>query len=61
MPKHKGNAAGTGLRRIGHTPWEARGYSAVRGMVNAVSFMVKVEGKRCVLNTLSPAERLKGG
>lgn len=42
LPETQGNAAGTGLRRIGHTV-EREDTPAVRGMVNAVSFMVKVE------------------
>ncbi|EEI9086594.1 50S ribosomal protein L30 [Salmonella enterica subsp. enterica serovar Enteritidis] len=37
LPKHKATLLGLGLRRIGHT------VERERGMVNAVSFMVKVE------------------
>ncbi|VEA31127.1 50S ribosomal subunit protein L30 [Salmonella enterica subsp. enterica] len=42
LPKHKATLLGLGLRRIGHTV-EREDTPAVRGMVNAVSFMVKVE------------------
>ncbi len=40
LPKHK--ATLLGLRRIGHTV-EREDTPAIRGMINAVSFMVKVE------------------
>ena len=42
LPKHKATLLGLGLRRIGHTV-EREDTPAVRGMVNAVYFMVKVE------------------
>ena len=41
LPKTQGNAGlGLGLRRIGHTV-EREDTPAIRGMINAVSFMVK--------------------
>jgi large subunit ribosomal protein L30 len=40
--KHKATLIGLGLRRIGHTV-EREDTPAVRGMVNLVSYMVKVE------------------
>ncbi|UNB79475.1 50S ribosomal protein L30 [Klebsiella pneumoniae] len=44
LPKHKATLLGLGLRRIGPHRRSARVlHTAVRGMVNAVSFMVKVE------------------
>jgi large subunit ribosomal protein L30 len=42
LPKHKATLLGLGLRRIGHTV-EREDTPAVRGMVNLVSYMVKVE------------------
>ncbi|RQW31019.1 50S ribosomal protein L30 [Proteus mirabilis] len=42
QPKHKATMAGLGLRRIGHTV-EREDTPAVRGMINLVSYMVKVE------------------
>ena len=43
LPKHKATLRGLGLRRIGHTV-ELEDTAAVRGMVNRVNYMVKVEG-----------------
>ncbi|RUO76557.1 50S ribosomal protein L30 [Idiomarina tyrosinivorans] len=43
LPKHKATLRGLGLRRIGHTV-ELEDTPAVRGMVNQVNYMVKVEG-----------------
>ncbi|EKE83618.1 MULTISPECIES: 50S ribosomal protein L30 [Idiomarina] len=43
LPKHKATLRGLGLRRIGHTV-ELEDTAAVRGMVNQVNYMVKVEG-----------------
>lgn len=40
--KHKACVAGLGLRRIGHTV-EVEDTPATRGMINKVSYMVKVE------------------
>ena len=40
LPKHKATLLGLGL--IGHTV-EREDTPAIRGMINAVSFMVKVE------------------
>jgi large subunit ribosomal protein L30 len=40
LPKHKATLLGLG--RIGHTV-EREDTPAIRGMINAVSFMVKVE------------------
>lgn len=42
LPKHKATLVGLGLRRIGHTV-EREDTPAIRGMVNAVSYMLKVE------------------
>jgi large subunit ribosomal protein L30 len=42
LPKHKATLIGLGLRRIGHTV-EREDTPAVRGMVNLVSYMVKIE------------------
>ncbi|MGI5310682.1 50S ribosomal protein L30 [Rheinheimera sp. WS51] len=42
LPKHKASLKGLGLRRIGHTV-ELEDTPSVRGMVNAVYYMVKVE------------------
>ena len=43
IPKHKATLRGLGLRRIGHTV-ELEDTAAVRGMVNQVNYMIKVEG-----------------
>jgi large subunit ribosomal protein L30 len=43
LPKHKATLTGLGLRKIGHTV-ELEDTPAVRGMVNRVYYMVKVEG-----------------
>ncbi|MGL4907605.1 MAG: 50S ribosomal protein L30 [Plesiomonas sp.] len=42
LPKHKATLRGLGLRRINHTV-ELIDTPAVRGMVNQVSYMIKVE------------------
>ncbi|OTA17691.1 50S ribosomal protein L30 [Xenorhabdus beddingii] len=42
LPKHKATLTGLGLRRINHTV-EREDTPAIRGMVNLVSYMVKVE------------------
>lgn len=42
LPKHKASLRGLGLRRIGHTV-ELEDTACVRGMINLVSYMVKVE------------------
>ncbi len=42
LPKHKASLTGLGLRRIGHTV-ELEDTPSVRGMINAVYYMVKVE------------------
>lgn len=42
LPKHKASLTGLGLRRIGHTV-EVEDTPSVRGMINAVYYMVKVE------------------
>lgn len=44
LATHKACVAGLGLRRIGHTV-EVEDTPSVRGMVNKVSYMVKVEGE----------------
>lgn len=42
LAKHKACVAGLGLRRIGHTV-EVEDTPAIRGMVNKVNFLVRVE------------------
>ena len=44
LKKHKACVAGLGLRRIGHSV-EVEDTPAVRGMINRVSYMVRVEGE----------------
>jgi large subunit ribosomal protein L30 len=43
LPKHKATLRGLGLRRINHTV-ELEDTACVRGMINQVQYMVKVEG-----------------
>lgn len=43
LPKHKATLRGLGLRRINHTV-EVEDTPSVRGMINQVHYMVKVEG-----------------
>jgi large subunit ribosomal protein L30 len=43
LPKHKATLRGLGLRRINHTV-ELEDTPCVRGMINQVQYMVKVEG-----------------
>jgi large subunit ribosomal protein L30 len=45
LPKHKACVAGLGLRRIGHTV-EVQDTPAVRGMIEKVYYMVRVEGEQ---------------
>ncbi|SNY60940.1 LSU ribosomal protein L30P [Arsukibacterium tuosuense] len=42
LPKHRASLSGLGLRRINHTV-EVEDTPSVRGMINAVYYMVKVE------------------
>ncbi|WP_448567194.1 50S ribosomal protein L30 [Thalassotalea ganghwensis] len=42
LPKHKATLRGLGLRRINHTV-ELEDTPSVRGMINQVSYMIKVE------------------
>jgi len=42
LPDHKACVAGLGLRRLQHTV-EVEDTPAVRGMINKVSYMLKVE------------------
>ena len=42
LPKHRATLTGLGLRRIGHTV-ELEDTPSVRGMINKVYYMVKVE------------------
>ncbi len=42
LKNHKACVAGLGLRRIGHTV-EVEDTPSVRGMINKVSYMVRVE------------------
>ncbi len=44
LPKHQACVAGLGLRRIGHTV-EVEDTPSVRGMINKVHYMIKVEGE----------------
>jgi large subunit ribosomal protein L30 len=44
LKSHKACVAGLGLRRIRHTV-EVEDTPSVRGMINAVSYLVKVEGE----------------
>jgi large subunit ribosomal protein L30 len=43
LKNHKACVAGLGLRRIGHTV-EVEDTPSVRGMINKVNFLVRVEG-----------------
>ena len=43
LPKHKATLRGLGLRRINHTV-ELEDTAYVRGMINQVQYMIKVEG-----------------
>ncbi|WP_406665791.1 50S ribosomal protein L30 [Gallaecimonas sp. GXIMD1310] len=43
LPKHKATLRGLGLRKINHTV-ELEDTPAVRGMINQVIYMLKVEG-----------------
>ncbi len=45
LASHKACVAGLGLRRIRHTV-EVEDTPAVRGMINKVNYMVKVEGEK---------------
>ena len=42
LPKHRATIKGLGLRRIRHTV-ELEDTPSVRGMINLVSYMIKVE------------------
>lgn len=42
LPKHKATLRGLGLRRINHTV-ELEDTACVRGMINKVHYMIKVE------------------
>ncbi len=42
LPKHKATMTGLGLRHIGHTV-EREDTPAIRGMINQVSYMLKIE------------------
>ena len=44
LKKHKACVAGLGLRRIGHTV-EVEDTPSVRGMINRVNYMLRVEGE----------------
>ncbi|MEO0444148.1 MAG: 50S ribosomal protein L30 [Pseudomonadota bacterium] len=44
LKNHKACITGLGLRRIGHTV-EVEDTPSVRGMINAVHYLVKVEGE----------------
>lgn len=42
LPKHRATLKGLGLRKINHTV-ELEDTACVRGMINQVSYMIKVE------------------
>lgn len=42
LPKHKATLIGLGLRKIGHTV-ELEDTPSVRGMINKINYMLKVE------------------
>lgn len=44
LKNHRACVAGLGLRRIGHTV-EVEDTPSVRGMINTVTYLVKVEGE----------------
>ncbi|PID41456.1 MAG: 50S ribosomal protein L30 [Proteobacteria bacterium] len=44
LPRHKASVRGLGLRKIGHTV-EVEDTPSVRGMINQVNYMVRVEGE----------------
>jgi large subunit ribosomal protein L30 len=44
LKTHQACVAGLGLRRIGHSV-EVEDTAAIRGMINRVSYMVRVEGE----------------
>lgn len=44
LKKHRACVAGLGLRRIGHSV-EVEDTPATRGMINRVSYLVRVEGE----------------
>ena len=44
LKKHKACVAGLGLRRIGQTI-EVEDTPSIRGMINRISYMVRVEGE----------------
>jgi len=44
LPKHRATLTGLGLRRINHTV-ELEDTPCIRGMINKVYYMVKVEGE----------------
>lgn len=44
LQSHKASVRGLGLRRIGHTV-EVQDTPAVRGMINKVAYLVRVEGE----------------
>lgn len=44
LPKHRATVKGLGLRKIGHTV-ELQDTPEIRGMINKVNYMVRVEGE----------------
>ncbi len=44
LPKHRATVTGLGLRKIGHTV-ELEDTPSVRGMVNKINYMVRIEGE----------------
>ncbi len=44
LKRHKACVAGLGLRRVGHTV-EVEDTPSVRGMINRVGYMLRVEGE----------------
>ena len=43
LKNHRASIAGLGLRRIGHTV-EVQDTPSIRGMINQVHYLIKVEG-----------------
>ncbi|MDH2432159.1 50S ribosomal protein L30 [Pokkaliibacter plantistimulans] len=44
QPKHRATVVGLGLRRIGHTV-ELQDTPSIRGMINKVNYLVRVEAE----------------
>ncbi len=46
LPAHQATLRGLGLRRLGHTV-VIEDTASVRGMIQKICYMVKVEGEQC--------------